>query len=108
VPAGFGHLYAVVLCGGFDVGEGLFALVVGDVFDLIEARDGVADVGDVIQRLLALVGEGVNGCGKVVSLLCIEGLVVFVVLPSCFHDELQSRFFRLRRRAASYESLDVI
>jgi hypothetical protein len=48
VPAGFGHLYAVVLCGGFDVGEGLFTLVVADVFDLIEARDGIADVGDVI------------------------------------------------------------
>jgi hypothetical protein len=92
VPAGFGDLYAVVLGGGFDVGEGLFALVVGDVLHLIEAGDGVADVGGVVERLLALVGEGVNGCGKVVSLLCIECLVVFVVLPGCFHDELQSCF----------------
>jgi hypothetical protein len=92
VPAGFGDLYAVVLGGGFDVGEGLFALVVGDVLHLIEAGDGVADVGGVVERLLALVGEGIDGCGKLVSLLCIEGLVVFVVLPGCFHDELQSCF----------------
>jgi hypothetical protein len=44
VPIGFGHLHAIVSCGRFDVGEGLFAFVVGDVFDLIEAGDGVADV----------------------------------------------------------------
>jgi len=48
VPIAFGHLYAVVLCCGFDVGEGLFALLVGDVFDLIETGDGVADVGGVV------------------------------------------------------------
>ena len=41
---GLGHVDAVVLCGGLDVGEGLFALVVRHVLDLIEAADGVADV----------------------------------------------------------------
>ena len=63
---GFGHLYAIVLRGGFDVGEGLFALVVGDVLYLIEAGDGVADVGGVVERLLALLREGV---GMVVEML---------------------------------------
>jgi hypothetical protein len=91
VPACFGHVDSVVFGGGFDVGEGLFALVVGNVFDLIEAGNCVSDVGGVGERLFALVGEGVGSRGKFVALLCVEGFVVFVVLPGCFHCGLQFR-----------------
>jgi len=41
--------------------EGLLAVFVGDVLDLIESRDGVADVGGVFEGFFALVGEGVVG-----------------------------------------------
>ena len=86
VPAGFGHVYTVVFCGGLDVGEGLFAFVIGDVFDLIEAGDGVADMGGVVQRLLALVGEGVDGFGEFgaaafelgIKLACLFTIVLFL------------------------------
>ena len=91
VPACFSHVNAVVFGGGFDVGKCLFAFVVGDVFNLIEAGDGVADVRGVGERLFALVGESVGGGGELVALLCVEGLIVFVVLPSFFHGGLQSR-----------------
>jgi hypothetical protein len=40
-----------------NVGEGLFALVVGDIFHLVEAGDGVADVGGVVERLFAFSGK---------------------------------------------------
>jgi len=86
VPVGFGHLDAVVFCGGFDVGEGLIALVIGDIFDLVEAGDGVADVRGIVEGLLALVGECVDGGGEFVTLFGVEGLVVFVVFPCSFHD----------------------
>jgi len=82
------HIDAVVLCGGFDVGEGLFAFVVGDVFDLVEAGDGVADVRGVVKGLLALVGECVNRGGEIVALFGIQGFIVFVMFPSCFHGGL--------------------
>lgn len=65
LPTGLGHLYAVVFCGGLDVGEGLLALVVGDVLYLIETRDGVADVRGVGEGFLALAGEGVDGVGEI-------------------------------------------
>ena len=84
---------AVVLSSGLDVGEGLFALVVGDVLHLIEAGDGVAHMGGIVQRLLALVGEGVDGFGKVVALLCVEGLrgaprLLSSCLQSCVYPAL--------------------
>lgn len=91
MPACFGHVDAVVFGGGFDVSEGLFALVVGNVFDLIEAGDGITNVRGVGEWFFALVGEGVGGGGKFVALLCVEGFVVFVVLPGCFHRGLQFR-----------------
>jgi hypothetical protein len=91
VPACFGHIDSVVFGGSFDVGEGLFALVVGNVFDLIEASNGVTDVGGVGERLFALVWERVGCGGKFVALLCVEGFVVFMVLPGCFHGGLQFR-----------------
>src|SRR5947209_383229 len=40
-----------------DVFPGFVALAVGDALDLIEAGDRVADVGRVLERLLALLGE---------------------------------------------------
>src|ERR1700722_1592860 len=85
VPAGFGHAYTVVLRRCLDVGEGLFAFVIGDVFDLIEAGDGVADMGGVVQWLLAFGGKSINRSRKFVAFLCIECFVVIVVLPGCFH-----------------------
>ena len=57
VPVGFGHFDTVVFGCGLDVGEGLFALVVGDIFHLVEAGDGVADVGGVVERLFAFSGK---------------------------------------------------
>jgi len=80
-----------MLRGRFDVGEGLLALVVGDVFDLVEAGDGVADVRGVCERLFAPVGKSVDGGRECVALLCVEGFVVFVMLPGCFYGRLQSR-----------------
>ena len=57
MPVGFRHFYAVVFGGGFNVGEGVFAFVVGDILDLVEAGDGVADVGGVVERLFAFSGK---------------------------------------------------
>jgi hypothetical protein len=44
---GFVHLYAELFGCGLDAVEGFFAVVVGDVLDLVKARDGVADVRGV-------------------------------------------------------------
>ena len=46
------------------------AFFVGDVFNLIEPGDGVADMRCVIERFLALVGKGV---GLVVQMLAVFG-----------------------------------
>jgi hypothetical protein len=89
VPVGFGHFDTVMFGCSFDVGEGLFALVVGDILDLVETGDGVADVRGVVERLFALFGKGVNGGRKIVALLGVEGFVVLVVFPCCFHVVLQ-------------------
>ena len=99
-PVGFGHVDAVVFCGCLDIGEGLFALVVGDVFDLVKAGDGVADVRGIVERLFALVGEGEDGCGEFVALVCVKRFAVFVMFPGSFHDRLQS--FRI---APNYKRL---
>src|SRR5208337_2652851 len=56
-PVRFRHVDAVVLGGLLDVGEGQFAVSVGNVNRLIEAGDGVSDVFRVRQWLLALLGE---------------------------------------------------
>src|SRR5450432_3174116 len=52
-----------------DALPGRAALRVGDAFDLIEAGDGVADVGRVLDRLLALFGERELRVVDVVALL---------------------------------------
>ena len=64
-PVGFGHFDAELFGGGFDVVEGFFAICVGDVLDLVEAGNGVADVGGVVEGFFALFGEGE---GRVISL----------------------------------------
>jgi hypothetical protein len=61
LPGGLFHLYAELFSCGFDSVEGFFALFVGDVLDLVEAGDGVADVRGVFQGLFAFVGEGEVG-----------------------------------------------
>jgi hypothetical protein len=104
MPAGLGHFDAIVFCRSFDVCEGLVALVVGDVLDLIETSDGVANVGRVVEGLLTFVGEGVDGGGEFVALLGVERFVVFVMLPGCIHDGLQS-CFRSRRRTGVLRKL---
>jgi hypothetical protein len=76
--------------GGFDVGECLIALLVCDSFDLVEASDGVADVGGIAERLFTFVGEGVDGGGKIIAFGCVERFVVFVRFPGRFHWLLQS------------------
>jgi hypothetical protein len=62
-PTGFGDLDGVLLGGGLDAPEGGVARAVADTLGLVEAGDGVADVGGVVQRLLPLFrgGEGVGG-----------------------------------------------
>ena len=89
VPVDFGHFDTVVFGRGFDVGEGLFALVVGDVLDLVEAGDCVADVRGVVERLFAFIGKGVDGGRKIVALLGVESFIVLVVFPCCLHVVLQ-------------------
>ena len=79
VPVGFGEVDVVVLRGLFDVGEGESAIGFGDVEDLIEASDGVADVLCVGQGFFALVGEGEDGVGEIAA--GGEVAVFFVGLP---------------------------
>jgi hypothetical protein len=55
---------AVVLRRLLDVGEGEVAVFVGDTLDLVEAGQGVLDVGSVRQRLFALLGERVGVSGS--------------------------------------------
>jgi hypothetical protein len=47
MPTAFGHLDPVVFGSGLDIGEGLFPLLVGDVLDLIESGNGIADMRGV-------------------------------------------------------------
>jgi hypothetical protein len=91
MPSGFGHVDTIVPGCSFDIAERLFALVVGDVLDLVEAGDGVTDVRRVVQGLLALVGEGIDRGGEVAAFFGVECFVVFVMLPGCFHA-VPSRF----------------
>jgi len=90
MPVGLLHFDAVVSRSGFDVGECLFALLVCDSFDLVEASDCVADVGGVAERLLAFVREGVDGGWEIISFGGVERFVVLVGLPGRFHGLLQS------------------
>ena len=48
-----------------DIGEGQGAVLIGNVEDLIEPGDGVANVLGVGQRLLALFWEGEDRIGQV-------------------------------------------
>ena len=73
MPVGLREVDVVVLRGLLDVRERQRALVVGDVDHLIEARDRVAHVRGVGQRLLALLGKTKTVSGRslcVVSVPC--------------------------------------
>jgi NitT/TauT family transport system permease protein len=48
------------------------ALVVGDALDLVEARDGVAHVARVLERLLSLLLEGELALGDVLAIVGVE------------------------------------
>jgi hypothetical protein len=106
VPVGFGYFDTIVFGCGFDVGEGLFALVVGDILDLVEAGDCVADVRGVVERLFALFGKGVDGSRKIVAFLCVEDFVVLVVFPCCFSCGPPSLLQRFAESTAHWR-LDV-
>jgi len=73
-PVGLLHLDAEFPGCSFDSVEGLLAVFVGDVLDLIESRDGVADVGGVFEGFFALVGEGVVGVVDVLAIVGGEGV----------------------------------
>ena len=58
-PAFLVHLHVELLGGGLDPLPRRVAFGVGHVLDLIETRDRVADVARILDRLLALLGEGI-------------------------------------------------
>src|SRR6266567_4395065 len=60
LPAALFDVDAVVLGRLLDVGKGELALRIRDVLDLVEARQRVAYVRRVGQRLFTLLGEGVH------------------------------------------------
>src|ERR1700739_4402528 len=57
-PVGLGHLDVIALRGGHDPPPSLVPLGVADPLNLVEARDRVAYVPRVRQRLLAPLREG--------------------------------------------------
>jgi hypothetical protein len=61
VPVRFGDVDVVVPGRSLDVGECLVPLAVGDVADLVEAGQGVADVRCVGQWLVSLEGSPGDG-----------------------------------------------
>src|SRR5689334_2471629 len=67
LPVFFGHVDAVMLCRLLDIGEGKFAILLGDAGRLVETGDGVPDVAHVGQRLLALFGKGEHAVRQVTS-----------------------------------------
>src|SRR4051812_22400083 len=71
-PALFVHFDVELLCRGLDAFPRLVAFRVADVLHLVEAGDGIAHMGRVLERLLALLGKcellGVNGT----ALICVE------------------------------------
>ncbi|MCA1595329.1 MAG: hypothetical protein LC772_02730 [Chloroflexi bacterium] len=64
-----------------DVGEGKVAILVGDVGDLVKARQSVFHMRRVGEGFLALVGERVDALGQIRSLRQIA--VLGVRLPCC-------------------------
>src|SRR2546423_12640697 len=67
-----------------DDGEGEVAIFVGDTLDLVEAGQGVLDVGSVRQRLLALLGERVRAVRQLLPDLGRELAMRRVRLPRGF------------------------
>jgi len=106
MPVGFGHFYSIVFGCRFDVGKSLFAFVIGHILDLVEACDGVANVGGIVERLFALFRKGVDRGRKLVTLLGVESVVVLMVFPGCFH--IPSACSSTAGPDFSYGSLDVV
>src|SRR5580698_1333345 len=69
-----------------DVGEGQGSILVGDVFDLIESRDGVANVLRVGHRLFALARKREHSVGQV-AFGC-QFPILLMRLPGRLHREL--------------------
>src|SRR5450755_4465450 len=55
--------HSIPLCGGLDSLPRRTTFGFGNALHLLEARDSVADVRGIFQRLLALLGESELGCG---------------------------------------------
>lgn len=85
MPVGFGHVDVEFLGCGLDAVEGFFALVVGDILHLVEARDGVADVRGVFEGFFALVGECVVGVVDFFAVVGGEGV------GFCWHEVLRGQ-----------------
>src|SRR5277367_2705964 len=68
------------------VGEGQGAVVIGDIFDLIESRDGVANVLGISHRLFTLLREGEHRIGQV-AFGC-QFPMLLMRLPGRLHREL--------------------
>src|SRR5689334_2303102 len=92
---------AVVLGGFLDVGERQVAVGVGDALDLIEAGQGVPDVGRVRQRLLALLGKGEDALGQVAPLRQITVLRMWFPRGMCCHQNTSFGALSLRRSAVT-------
>src|SRR5262245_48195620 len=84
-----------------DIGEGEFAIGVGNALDLIKARKRVSHVALICERLLALSGKGVDAFWQIATRGQIA--VLRMGLPSglCGHLLLLYRPFRRFRAALS-------
>src|SRR5579871_4253841 len=88
MPVLLAELDVVVARGLLDVGEGQLAIVVRDASRLVEARDGVAHVARVGQRLLTVLGERKDAVRQVAALG--ERSVLLMRLPGGLHRRLQT------------------
>ena len=68
LPVILAHVYAIILGGFPDVGEGQFAVFVGNADRLVETGDSVSDMARVGHRLLALFWEGEQAPRKSASI----------------------------------------
>ena len=83
LPRSLGHLDPVVARRALDVREGELAVGILDADDLIEARDRVADMTRVGQRLFALFRKREDAIGQIA--LPRQPSVPFVRFPSRSH-----------------------
>jgi hypothetical protein len=79
MPVGLGKIDVVEARRLLDVRESYFAVGIGYVDDLIEARDSIPDMGSVSQRLFPLLGKREHSVRQRASRG--ELTVLFVRLP---------------------------